>query len=157
MLCYPRVPFFVTDEKDLTSCVTGMFSSGKANRPCNLCTHVFKGSSDIGAQGPLRTVHDMIEVSSCQTRYINAIIISLLQKLWSDGGRAPTKALCREWSIHPEPNPIFKLPGFDPFRNPSCRMHACDHGIFKRVLDLCTTLLSKHPAHIKREFDDRFV
>jgi len=150
------VPYFVTDEKDLTSCVTGMFSSGKAYRPCNLCTLLFKGNADITLAGPRRTVADMKEVSGTLTER-HAYHAWMTQKMSNTGGRPPTKAVCREWSIHPEVNPIFNLPGFDPFRNPSCRMHACDHGIFKRLLDLCTTLISKQPAHIKREFDDRFV
>ena len=31
---------------------------------------------------------------------------------------------------------LFYLPGFDPCKNPSCRMHACDQGIFKKLLSL---------------------
>ena len=61
-LCYPRVPFFVTDEKDLTSCVTGMYGSSKANRPCNLCTLIFKGAADITEKGPRRMLAEMLQV-----------------------------------------------------------------------------------------------
>jgi hypothetical protein len=70
-------------------------------------------------------------------------------------GKPAAKTVCREWSIHPEDNDLFRLPGFDPFKNPSCRMHATDHGIFKRLLDLSIFIISRQKANIKREFDDR--
>ena len=65
-LCYPRIPFFVTDEKDLTSCVTGMYGSSKANRPCNLCTLCFKGAADITQKGPRRMLAEMLQVKASQ-------------------------------------------------------------------------------------------
>jgi hypothetical protein len=35
-------------------------------------------------------------------------------------------------------------------------MHACDHGTFKRILDLTTAVISSRPSAIKRQFDDRW-
>ena len=32
-----RVPFFITDEKDLAGCITGMYASSQCRRPCNCC------------------------------------------------------------------------------------------------------------------------
>jgi len=74
----------------------------------------------------------------------------------ADAGQKIPKKLCQEWSVHPEPNPLWDLPGFNPCRNPSCRMHACDHGTFKRILDLTTAVISSRPSAIKRQFDDRW-
>ena len=34
-------------------------------------------------------------------------------------------------------------------------MHACDHGTFKRILDLVVGVVGKQKAQVKREFDDR--
>jgi hypothetical protein len=83
------VPYFVTDEKDLTSCVTGMFSSSKANRPCNLCTHVFKGTSDIATAGPRRTVQDMMEVRSTKLS-MNAFVMPIVDAENVESGRKAT-------------------------------------------------------------------
>ena len=58
--------------------------------------------------------------------------------------------------MHPERNPLWDLPGFNPCKNPSCRMHACDHGTFKRILDLITAVISSRSSTIKRLFDDRW-
>jgi len=70
-------------------------------------------------------------------------------------GRPLTLAISKEWSIHPEINRLFDLPGFDPFTNPSCRMHACDHGILVKVLDMVIKLITIKGATTKREFDNR--
>lgn len=34
-------------------------------------------------------------------------------------------------------------------------MHACDHGTFKRILDLVVGVVGKQKAEVKRDFDDR--
>jgi hypothetical protein len=76
--------------------------------------------------------------------------------LWTlSQGRPLTTAISKEWSIHPEINRLFDLPGFDPFTNPSCRMHACDHGILVKVLDMVIKLITIKGATTKREFDNR--
>jgi hypothetical protein len=73
----------------------------------------------------------------------------------SNGVRKIPKKVSKDWSVHPEWNPLLDLPGFDPCKNPSCRMHACDHGTFKRILDLVVGVVGKQKAEVKRDFDDR--
>ena len=75
---------------------------------------------------------------------------------YAEAGRKIPRKLCKEWSVHSEPNPLWNLPGFNPCKNPSCRMHACDHGTFKRILDLTTAVISSRSSAIKRQFDDRW-
>jgi hypothetical protein len=50
------VPFFVTDEKDLSLCVTALYASGKASRPCNLCDLCFSNNADITQIGAQRSL-----------------------------------------------------------------------------------------------------
>ena len=64
-LCHVRVPFFIADEKDLASCITGMYASGQANRPCNVCESVFKSS--ILESGSLR---DLDFYAKVQTSFL---------------------------------------------------------------------------------------
>ena len=40
----------------------------------------------------------------------------------------------KEFSVHPEYNHLYDVPGLNVFRNPSCRAHATDLGIFKKIL-----------------------
>ena len=65
--CYVRVPFFVADEKDLSYCITGMFSSGNCNRPCNMCVLKFKAGPgeaepSITEKGNRRMLSEMRQV-----------------------------------------------------------------------------------------------
>ena len=46
------------------------------------------------------------------------------------------KALCNEYSMHPEYTWTYDLPGYDPCMNPCCRLHQADHGVFVRLFDL---------------------
>ena len=64
---------------------------------------------------------------------------------------------CKEHSIHPEMNMLFYLPGFDPCKNPSCRMHACDQGIFKKLLSLIVEHLKTERVAVVREFERRYL
>ena len=68
--CYVRVPFFVADEKDLSYCITGMFSSGNCNRPCNMCVLKFKAGAgeaepSITEKGNRRMLSEMKQVLEC--------------------------------------------------------------------------------------------
>ena len=62
---------------------------------------------------------------------------------------------CKEISFHPEYNALFDLPGFNPGMNPSCRMHSCDQGIFKKILDMVVQQIKTEPISIIREFESR--
>ena len=62
---------------------------------------------------------------------------------------------CRDISFHPEPNALFHLPGYNPCRNPSCRMHACDQGIFKKLLDMVTQQIKLESTSVRTEFENR--
>ena len=57
-----RVPFFITDEKDLAGCVTGMFASSACRRPCNCCILDFF-EEPIYKIGPPRQLDEMRKVS----------------------------------------------------------------------------------------------
>ena len=156
--CFPRVPFFVTDEKDLSLCVTALYASGKASRPCNLCDLCFSNNADITQIGAQRSLSHWKEVRNTvvvvllsRTRHI----CQLFTQQNSNGVRKIPKKVSKDWSVHPEWNPLLDLPGFDPCKNPSCRMHACDHGTFKRILDLVVGVVGKQKAEVKRDFDDR--
>ena len=61
----------------------------------------------------------------------------------------------KEISFHPEPNALFDLPGFNPGMNPSCRMHSCDQGIFKKILDMVVQQIKMEPISVIREFESR--
>jgi hypothetical protein len=88
---------------------------------------------------------------------LNHTLIAFLQLLaqYSGPGKKMPKSISKQYSLHPEPNPILDLPGFNATKNPSCRMHACDHGVFKRLLDMILELVGKQRAEIKRTFDER--
>jgi len=43
-------------------------------------------------------------------------------------------------SLHPERNSLYRLRHFNPFQNPSCRMHSTDHGIFVKIFGLVLEL-----------------
>ena len=66
-------------------------------------------------------------------------------------------ATCKEISFHPEENALFFLPGYDPTKNPSCRMHACDQGIFKKLLQMIIDHVKAQGQVVIREFENRFV
>jgi hypothetical protein len=56
---------------------------------------------------------------------------------------AMTPAQSKDLSIHPEYNPAYFVPGYNPFENPSCRMHQFDHGNYVYVKQLVVEFLSK--------------
>ena len=73
--CYPAVPFFITDEKDLATCVTGLYASGRAHRPCNLCDLDFGNNADITQKGPQRQITQLKQVFSLQLTFINNYVL----------------------------------------------------------------------------------
>jgi hypothetical protein len=66
-----------------------------------------------------------------------------------------TDELSRDLSFHPEPNALFNLPGYDPCRNPSCRMHATDQGLFKKIMDMVIQQVKLESATIRTAFENR--
>ena len=64
LFVHVRVPFVICDEKDLASCVTGMYASSNARRPCNICICDFNNQS-IFDLGSLRSLKHMSQVRSC--------------------------------------------------------------------------------------------
>ena len=156
--CYPAVPFFITDEKDLATCVTGLYASGRAHRPCNLCDLDFGNNADITQKGPQRQITQLKQVVALALTFVHNYTFNVFFQLlaqYSGPGKKMPKSISKQYSLHPEPNPIFDLPGFNTYKNPSCRMHACDHGVFKRLLDMVLELVGKQRAEIKRTFDER--
>ena len=69
-----------------------------------------------------------------------------------------TSSESRDYSIHPEHNKMFYLPGYNPCNNPSCRMHSCDQGIFKQLFAMIRDhVMSLGRIAIVREFESRFA
>ena len=66
------------------------------------------------------------------------------------------ESTCKEISFHPEQNALFFLPGYDPMKNPSCRMHACDQGIFKKLFQMIIEHVKAQGVVVVREFENRF-
>ena len=66
-----------------------------------------------------------------------------------------TDELYRDLPFHPEPNALFNLPGYDPCRNPSCRMHATDQGLFKKIMDMVIQQVKLESATIRTAFENR--
>ena len=60
-----RVPFFITDEKELASGITGMYASSQCRRPCNCCTLDFfeENISKIGAPRDLAVMREVRHLS----------------------------------------------------------------------------------------------
>ena len=56
LFVHVRVPFIICDEKDLASCVTGMYASSNCRRPCNVCCCDFSSQSivEIGERRSLK-------------------------------------------------------------------------------------------------------
>ena len=106
---YVRVPFVICDEKDLASCVTGMYASSNCRRPCNICLVDFTEGL-ITHLGDPRTLADMNKV---RMHVIQYWCVQFTSQLLSD---KPTIVKLKEWSIHPEPNALFLVPGLDVFR-----------------------------------------
>ena len=67
------------------------------------------------------------------------------------------ESTCKEISFHPEQNALFFLPGYDPMKNPSCRMHACDQGIFKKLFQMIIEHVKAQGVVVVREFENRFI
>ena len=65
-----RVPFFITDEKELASGITGMFASSQCRRPCNCCILDFF-EDNISKLGPPRDLLLMRQVSYIHPLNIN--------------------------------------------------------------------------------------
>jgi hypothetical protein len=67
------------------------------------------------------------------------------------------EATCKDISFHPEQNALFFLPGYDPMKNPSCRMHACDQGIFKKLFQMIIEHVKAQGVVVLREFENRSI
>jgi len=150
MFVHVRVPFIICDEKDLASCVTGMYASSNTRRPCNVCTCDFNNQSivDLGDERSLKHMSQVRTLSGC------AISPYLLHKLLSN---KPTIKKLKKWSIHPEPNALFTVPGLNVFRTPSCMLHSLDHGIFVRLLDMTCAFVEKSEPAIRHDFEARYL
>jgi hypothetical protein len=63
--------------------------------------------------------------------------------------------LSKNLSIYIIPNPLLNIPGFNVFTNPPCRMHSCDHGIFKKLLELVIQYAKRKRKGV--HFDKRWI
>ena len=57
-----RVPFFITDEKELAGGITGMFASSQCRRPCNCCSLDFfeENITNLGAPRDLNFMREVL-------------------------------------------------------------------------------------------------
>ena len=101
--------------------------------------------------GDPRTLSDMSKV---RIIFVQILRVKFVSKLLSD---KPTIAKLKEWSIHPEPNGLFLVPGLDVFKTPSCMLHALDHGVFVRLLDMVCALVSQSSPAIQHDFEGRYT
>ena len=134
---------------DLSKTILRMFGSSAAKRPCNMCDCVFKDNMLVNGNP-----RDPIIIRQVSTFYCTQKLVSyfvLLQKI----AASMSESECKEISFHPEYNSLFELPGFNPCMNPSCRMHSCDQGIFKKIFDIVVQQIKMEPIHIIREFENR--
>ncbi len=121
---FPRFAGAVVDEPELQSAYCGSYVSTTQNMPCTFCEVIPKtdGLTSIGPSRSLSTIRT----------YFTA-----------DGETRWTTAQAEFYSIHPEWNQCFWVPGYNPFTNPPCLMHQFSLGIFSNmVLDLCVKLLT---------------
>ena len=63
----------------------------------------------------------------------------------------------KEFSVHPEYNHLYDVPGLNVFRNPSCRAHATDLGIFKKNFEMVVLKITSIGSNISREFEERYL
>eukprot|EP00301_Raphidiophrys_heterophryoidea_P014637 c23073_g1_i1.p1 GENE.c23073_g1_i1~~c23073_g1_i1.p1 ORF type:complete len:294 (+),score=54.77 c23073_g1_i1:1225-2106(+) len=106
-----------------------MYSSTRANRRCCFC-EVIPGKESMMVVGEPRELEKM-----------KRIIVS-------------HPHLAQEYSLQPEHNKLWNVPGLDVFRIPPCRMHATDHGVFVLLFQLTMKWLHNHRA--TQQFDDRW-
>jgi hypothetical protein len=64
-------------------------------------------------------------------------------------------ATSKDFSIHPEYNALFDVPGLNVFRNPSCRAHSTDLGIFKKIFEMLVSKLISSGQEVSRTFEER--
>jgi hypothetical protein len=128
---YPRFPFFVSDEPEVKHATSGVFMGGNCNRPCTNCDarlniHTAAQPNGFRVAGAQRDMQH---------------ILKFFDPIHETSTITPHQS--KELSIHPEFNPVFFVPGYDPFLNPACRLHQFDQGNYVYVKELVIDFLEK--------------
>ncbi len=121
ILCVPVIPYIFTDEQELCHGIAGVYSSSaKARRPCTKC---LRAPMEDGVEhiGPARDIIQVIRI------YENGLL---------------SQTASKQLSLQPEFNPLLQVPGLNVFHTPSCRMHAMDLGIAKKLMEYLHKFLS---------------
>jgi hypothetical protein len=126
----PRVPMFVTDHMEGQK-LCQMFLPSSTNRPCRHCLIQ-----------PAKDSRGIFSTSTPRTQQHMKSIIELHPE------QTPS------YSIFPEKNLLFDIPGLDLFMLPPCRMHSTDEGVYCYVNKLCRISVAK--AKQLSTFDSRW-
>ncbi len=142
---FPVLGFASVDEVELHHAITNTMSGSKTFLSCTVCS--------------MHRVNDGLMCHDAPLRDPDAV-----RELMMTAGGAKTQ-LPKFWalqrSLHPEYNDLFFLQGFNPFMNPSDRMHQLDNGIFVMILQDIVKLLGKKELggskKLVEEFDVRWA
>ena len=140
---YPRVPFGVADEPEMKASFVGALISSLCVRPCNVCL-VRPVEDTIYQRGVVRhakSVRHLLPVSSSDS-------VNPKRRL----------VLKNQHSLHAEYNPMWDVPGYDPFVHPGCILHQLDSGVFEVILTrtVCWLSMSLGGHALVQEFDRRW-
>ena len=140
---YPRFPFAVADEPEMKASFIGAKVSSTSSRPCNLC--MIKPSDDTIYK--LGVPRDSLRVRQVMPKSFVSVIESNVRDY-----------IFNEHSLHVEYNPMWDVPGYDPFCQPGCILHQLDSGVFEVILSRTVEWLrrsSAGPASVE-VFDHRW-
>jgi hypothetical protein len=127
----PRLAFVVSDHIEAQKLCL-IKNSTRTRKPCRFClVEPAKSGMGMGALGRRRSKQKMIDVV-----------------------KSRDSARMKRYSIHPEENHLWLLPGYDVFRTPICRMHTTDHGLAPLIRNNCVSLLKKLRG--LEDFDQRW-
>jgi hypothetical protein len=128
--CVPRLAYIIADHPEAQQ-LCRMYTTSNVNRPCRMCL-VQPKVEGISVCGSPRHKDDMIQLVSM----------------------GMTQEQEQEFSMHGEDNYLWDIPDYDVFMTPVCRMHATDHGILVKILDLCVSIVKKQ--RVRSVFDTRW-
>lgn len=140
---YPRFPFGIADEPEMKASFIGAKISSTSSQPCNICS-VKPASDTIYVEGEPRdtdSIRNMMPTTP--TSDVSVETKSILSTLHS---------------LHWEHNPMWRVPGYDPFSHPGCILHQLDSGVFEIILSRTVEWLRRSnagPASVQ-EFDRRW-
>jgi hypothetical protein len=146
------MPFFIGDEPEIASFVVG-HKGHQSTSPCTNCDILrpFK-VEDVPSTGTVLKVRGMKRLKSA---YISAAFGPEATVVTFPDSDYELRMLPKSYLVgagrgmYPEFNPMFLVPGMNPFNNPPCRMHSADHGVFVMILDMTVGVIESAPKNFK--------